>query len=233
MIRTQWFITIFICLFPLTLFSKPTEFEKKRHQMVEKQLLKRNIRDIQVLNAMKKVPRHEFVLLRMKQLAYSDRPLSIGENQTISQPYIVAFMTEAAKLKPSDRVLEIGTGSGYQAAVLAEISKEVYSIEIVRRLGEKAKKLLAKLGYKNINLRIGDGYKGWPEKAPFDAILVTAAPTHIPKPLLSQLKIGGRMIIPVGGSSQQLIRITKTKTEDKREILLPVLFVPMTGEAEK
>lgn len=201
--------------------------------MVEEQLIQRNIRDTRVLEVMKKVRRHEFVPLMMKPLAYTDQPLPIGKGQTISQPYIVAFMTEAATLKSSDRVLEIGTGSGYQAAVLAEICKELYSIEIIRHLGERAKKLLIKLGYKNINLRVGDGYKGWPEKAPFDVILVTAAPDHIPKPLLNQLKIGGRLILPVGDSLQELIRITKTETEFKKETLLAVKFVPMTGEAEK
>jgi len=231
--RALWFITFLICLFTITLFSKPTKFAIKRHQMIEEQLIKRNIKDNRVLDVMRKVPRHEFVPLLMRPLSYSDRPLSIGNGQTISQPYIVAYMTEAAMLKPSDRVLEIGTGSGYQAAVLAEICKSVYSIEILKNLGEKAKKLLVKLGYKNISFRIGDGYQGWPEKAPFDAILVTAAPNHIPKPLLNQLKIGGRMILPVGDRAQELIRITKTKTGTKKETLFPVRFVPMTGEAEK
>jgi len=160
-------------------------------------------------------------------------PTPIGEGQTISQPYIVALMTELLSPHSSDKVLEIGTGSGYQAAILAELVKEVYTIEIIKELGNKAEQLLKSLGYQNIRLRVGDGYRGWPEQAPFDGILVTAAPGHIPQPLLDQLKVGGRMIIPVGDSHQELMRITKEEKGIKKETILPVRFVPMTGEAEK
>jgi protein-L-isoaspartate(D-aspartate) O-methyltransferase len=207
--------------------------ETARLHMVERQIEGRGVRDRNVLNAMRKVPRHEFVPDIQKRLAYADTPLPIGENQTISQPYIVAFMTESLGLQGTDRVLEIGTGSGYQAAVLAEIVDTVYTIEIVEPLGRRAEKLLKQLGYSNIEVRIGDGYAGWPEQAPFDAVIVTAAPDHIPQPLIDQLKPGGRLVIPVGDREQTLTRVTITDTGVVRENLLPVIFVPMTGRARE
>lgn len=209
-------------------------YTPKRYQMVENQIQRRGIKDTLVLNAMRKIPRHLFVPDDLKEQAYVDSPLPIGEGQTISQPYIVAFMTDALKLKGGEKVLEIGTGSGYQAAVLAAIVKEVFTIEIVPSLGHRATELLKKLGYENIHVKIGDGYRGLPENAPFDAIMVTAAPKHIPQPLIDQLEKGGRMIIPVGDFYQELILITKQPDGTiKRESVLPVRFVPMTGEAQK
>jgi protein-L-isoaspartate(D-aspartate) O-methyltransferase len=205
----------------------------KRLDMVEYQIEARGIKEPQVIQAMKAVPRHEFVPKPLRAVAYSDGPLPIGEDQTISQPYIVAFMTEAMKLQPYHKVLEIGTGSGYQAAVLAEIVDSVYTIEIIESLGKGAETLLQRLGYGNIFVRIGDGYRGWPEAAPFDAIIVTAAPDHIPQPLIDQLKVGGHLVIPVGKFFQELVRITKTSDGTIRENLLPVRFVPMTGEAQE
>lgn len=209
------------------------DWPKQRQRMVAVQIAARGIEDPRVLAAMASVPRHEFVPAESRSLAYVDSPLPIGQGQTISQPFIVAFMTEAARLTPSDRVLEIGTGSGYQAAVLAKIVDQVYSIEIVPTLGNAAAKTLHRLSFENVTVRIGDGYQGWPEQAPFDAILVTAAPPTIPLPLLEQLKVGGHLVMPVGGYNQQLVRVTKTAQGMNRETLLPVRFVPMTGEAEK
>lgn len=209
-------------------------YQKKRYQMVKNQIERRGIRDELVLKAVQNVPRHLFVPNGIKDQAYIDSPLPIGEGQTISQPYIVAFMTEALKLNGEEKVLEIGTGSGYQAAVLAEIAKKVYTIEIVPTLARQAENLLKKLGYKNVYLKIGDGYNGWSEHAPYDAIIVTAAPGHIPQPLIDQLKKGGRMIIPVGDFYQELIVITKQSDGTiKKESVLPVRFVPMTGEAQE
>jgi protein-L-isoaspartate(D-aspartate) O-methyltransferase len=205
----------------------------QRIQMVDTQIKARGVHDPQVIRAMMTVSRHEFVPEPLRSLAYRDRPLPIGDDQTISQPYIVAFMTEVLKLQPHDKVLEIGTGSGYQAAVLAEIVDSVFTIEIIEHLGKRAEALLQDLGYKNIFVRIGDGYRGWPEEAPFDAIIVTAAPDHVPQPLVDQLKVGGRLVIPVGSMFQELIRIVKTPDGTTREDLLPVRFVPMTGEAEQ
>ncbi|MDP6358673.1 MAG: protein-L-isoaspartate(D-aspartate) O-methyltransferase [Planctomycetota bacterium] len=210
-----------------------TDYASKRRELVNGKLRKAGIKDPQVIAAMLKVPRHELVPKNLRQHAYLDRPLPIGEDQTISQPYIVAYMTEQLKLKGDERVLEIGTGSGYQAAVLAEIAKEVYTIEIVRKLGERAKRDLTRLGYKNIHFFIGDGYRGWPKKAPFDAIIITAAPDHIPQPLVDQLAVGGRMILPVGDRWQELILVTRDKDGVKKQKLIGVRFVPMTGEAEK
>ncbi len=208
-------------------------YAEKRYQMVKQQIQWRGIRDTLVLNSMRKVPRHLFVPNYLKEQAYVDSPLPIGEGQTISQPYIVAFMTEALGLKGGEKILEIGTGSGYQAAVLAEIVKDVYTIEIVPSLGRQAEALLNKLGYESIHVKIGDGYRGWPEHAQFDAIIVTAAPAHIPQPLIDQLKKGGRMIIPVGDFYQELILITKQSDGTvKKKSVLPVRFVPMTGEAQ-
>jgi protein-L-isoaspartate(D-aspartate) O-methyltransferase len=203
-----------------------------RNRMVDEQLVPRGIKDPGVLAAMRRVPRHAFVPEDMRALAYADRPLPIGHDQTISQPAIVATMTELANVRRGSRVLEVGTGSGYQAAVLAAMGAEVYSIEIVAPLAEQAAKLLAQLGYKNVKTRIGDGYRGWPEAAPFDAILVTAAPPRVPEPLKRQLKSGGRLVIPVGTTDQELRVLTRTRTGWDERTVIPVRFVPMTGEAD-
>ncbi len=197
------------------------------------------VRDARVLAAMRKVPRHEFVPDAVSAQAYGDHPLPIGEGQTISQPFIVGYMTEALEPRKGDTVLEIGTGSGYQAAVLAELVKQVYSIEIVEPLARRAEAALGRLGYANVFVRAGDGYKGWPEAAPFDSIIVTCAPDHIPQPLVDQLKTGGRMVIPVGAelrgvwSAQELVVVRKTPRGMEREKRMDVRFVPMTGEAQK
>ncbi len=209
------------------------EQRQARQHMVEEQIVARDVRDARVLAAMRKIPRHLFVPSQMLPYAYADEPLPIGYGQTISQPYIVAFMSEALELKPQERVLEIGTGSGYQAAVLAELACEVYSIEIVEPLGKEAAERLKRLGYTNVKLRIGDGYRGWPEAAPFDAIMVTAAPDRVPPALVAQLRDGGRLVLPVGRFFQNLIRIRRTRKGTQQETLLPVRFVPMVGEAEK
>jgi protein-L-isoaspartate(D-aspartate) O-methyltransferase len=206
---------------------------KARELMVQQQIASRGVHDQRVLEAMRKVPRHLFVPLQWRPYAYMDSPLPIGYEQTISQPYIVGFMTEALKLKPGDRVLEIGTGSGYQTAVLADLVRKVYSIEIVKPLAIEAAERLRQLGYANVTVRAGDGYRGWAEAAPFDAIMVTAATGHVPQPLLDQLAPDGRLILPVGNYFQSLMRIQRTSKGFKRENLLPVRFVPMTGEAEK
>lgn len=214
------------------LASTPADYAAARARMVQQQLEARGIRDPRVLAAMGKVPRHEFVSKRYQSQAYNDSPLPIGAQQTISQPYIVAFMTEQLQLKSDERVLEVGTGSGYQAAVLAEICRDVYTIEIIDQLATGARETLERLGYRTVRVRTGDGYGGWPEVAPFDAIIVTAAPDHMPQPLIDQLKIGGRMIVPVGEANQELIRLTKTADGVREERLLPVRFVPMTGQAQ-
>ncbi len=213
--------------------STSDSYRAARERMVREQIEARGVRDPRVLAVMRKIPRHLFVPEAMQPYAYADQPLPIGHSQTISQPYIVAYMTEALELRPKDRVLEIGTGSGYQAAVLAELAAEVYSIEIVEPLGKEAAARLGQLGYANIKLRIGDGYRGWPEAAPFDAIMVTAAPDHIPPALVNQLAGGGRLIAPVGRFFQELIRVRRTPAGVKQEELIPVRFVPMVGEAEK
>ncbi len=204
-----------------------------RERMVSQQIAGRGVSDESVLAAMRKVMRHEFVPERMKLHAYDDRPLPIGEDQTISQPYIVALMTELLDLKGGEKILEIGTGSGYQAAILAEIVAEVYTIEIVESLARTADERLQGLGYRNITVRFGDGYKGWKEHAPFDGVIVTAAPDHIPQPLVDQLKVGGRMVIPVGDFFQELKLLTKTESGVKEKNVIPVRFVPMTGEAQE
>jgi protein-L-isoaspartate(D-aspartate) O-methyltransferase len=193
------------------------------------------IRDPKVLEAMDAVPRHLFVPEGLRAAAYEDRSLPIAQRQTISQPFIVAAMTELLELRGGEKVLEIGTGSGYQAAVLARIAGEVYSVEILPELGERARDLLESLGYTNIRIRIGDGYNGWPEEAPFDAIIVTAAPAEVPPPLIAQLAVGGRLVIPVGERSQELLLIRRNSEDPDditRKSVLPVRFVPMTGKAQ-
>jgi len=212
------------------------QLNKERQKMVHRQIARRGIHDPNVLYAMKIVPRHAFVRADELRRAYDNHPLPIGYNQTISQPYIVAFMTEALALKGDSKVLEIGTGSGYQAAVCAEIAAEVYTIEIVKELAESAEKRLKKLGYRNVSVKAGDGYFGWKEKAPFDAIIGTAAAGQIPPPLLEQLKPGGRMILPVENrlGLQYLMLINKDQKGNlHKESVMPVQFVPMTGEVEK
>ena len=209
-------------------------FHAQRERMVQQQIAARGVRNPRVLDAMQHVPRHEFVPATERGQAYADRPLPIGHGQTISQPYIVAFMSEALDPQPTDRVLEIGTGSGYQAAVLAELAGEVFSIEIVEPLASEARRTLERTGYDNVHLKSGDGYQGWAEHAPFDAIIVTCAPDHVPTPLVQQLKEGGRMMIPVGEShNQQLVLLRKKADGLEQESILPVRFVPMTGEAQR
>ncbi|MCB1314467.1 MAG: protein-L-isoaspartate(D-aspartate) O-methyltransferase [Leptospiraceae bacterium] len=208
-------------------------FEQQRIQMVASQIERRGVRHARVLAAMRSVPRHEFVEASYRDSAYDDTPLPIGHRQTISQPYIVAYMTELLQPQPGDRILEVGTGSGYQAAVLAEIGAEVYTIEIVEPLCARARADLQRLGYQNITVICGDGYNGWPAAAPYDGILVAAAPEKVPQPLLDQLKVGGRLVIPVGGFSQDLIVIERTESGYTRTNQIPVRFVPMTGQAEE
>lgn len=220
---------VWIFVFALTGCSKELNFKMLREKMVKEQIIARGVRDRRVLEAIRKVPREEFVPEGEKRYAYGDYPLSIGFGQTISQPYIVAFMTELLKIKPADKVLEIGTGSGYQAAILAEISKEVYTIEIIPELSYRAKKVLEKLGYKNIKFKVGDGFIGWKEYAPFDRIILTCAPKEIPEPLTEQLKDGGIMVLPVGEGFQYLKVLKKEKGKIKVTTSIPVRFVPMLG----
>ncbi len=224
-------IMLFVGL-PCSCVGEGLDFEALRHKMVEQQIVARGIKDKGVIEAMKRVPRHLFVPEKYRRFAYHDGPLPIGEGQTISQPYIVAFMTEALSLQPHHKVLEIGTGSGYQAAVLAEIVDKVYTIEIIPSLARRAEALLRGMGYENIFVLTGDGYKGWPQHAPFDAIIVTCAPEEIPKPLIEQLREGGRMVIPVGPQDtvQKLILATKQNGKLRLQTLLPVRFVPMVRE---
>ncbi len=205
-------------------------FAKVRREMVENQLRRRDITDKRVLAAMEKVERHRFVPDKYKAEAYDDEPLPIEAGQTISQPYVVALMTQYLNLTGKERVLEIGTGSGYQAAILGELANEVYTIEIIDTLGKSAAARLKELGYKNITVRIGDGYLGWPEKAPFDGIIVTCAVDHIPEALVKQLASGGRMIIPVGHDAQMLSLVEKKADSVFVTSVIPVRFVPMTGE---
>jgi len=211
-------------------------FARMRARMVDEDLRGpgREIRSAKVLEVMGRIPRQEFVPENLRTRAYADHPLPIGHDQTISQPYIVALMTQLVEPGAESRALDVGTGSGYQAAVLAEISKEVYSIEIVKPLAEDARKRLQSLGYKNVTVRHGDGYRGWPEKAPFDVIIVAAAPDHVPQPLVDQLAPGGKMVIPVGRYYQQLLVIERDKKGNvHRRPNIPVMFVPMTGEAQR
>ncbi len=208
---------------------------RRRAQMVETQIVARGVRDPRVLSAMRDVPRHEFVDAAQREHAYDDGPVAIGgSRQTVSQPYIVALMTELLELDPNEKVLEIGTGSGYQSAVLARVAGHVYSIEILADLARASEERLSRLGYRNVTVREGDGYRGWPEHAPFDGIIVTAAPERIPQPLLDQLGPNGRMVIPVGGFFQEL-KVFKKDANGRvtEKDIIPVRFVPMTGEIEK
>jgi protein-L-isoaspartate(D-aspartate) O-methyltransferase len=212
------------------------EWAAVREEMVEETIAARGVTDARVLAAMRRVPRHELVPAVLRDRAHEDSPLPIGFSQTISQPFIVAAMTEAAQVAPGERVLEVGTGSGYQAAVLVELGATVYSIEIVEPLAKRTHALLARLGYAGdrLHLRIGDGYRGWPEAAPFDAIIVTAAPEAVPRPLIDQLAVGGRLVIPVGERGvQQLQVIARGPSGTTTETLMDVRFVPMTGEAQR
>lgn len=202
--------------------------QAERAQMVEFQLAERGVRDQAVLAAMRRIPRHRFVPEAYAEFAYLDTALPIGHDQTITQPYLVAFMTEALELHGSEKVLEVGTGSGYQAAVLAAIAREVFTIEILEPLATRAEATLAALGYRNIRVRVGDGYGGWPEEAPFDAILVTAATDHVPQPLLDQLAVGGRLLLPLGRADQTLTLIRRRVEGYEYTTLIPVAFVPLT-----
>jgi len=234
------FILIVILVFCLTISAQEynenqeSVFTQRRQNMVVSQLLDRDITDQEILQAMLTVPRHQFVDPRIRDSAYNDYPLSIGEGQTISQPYIVALMTQLLDLKKGEKVLEIGTGSGYQAAILAEIAEEVYTIEIYESLSKKSETLLTDLGYQNIKFKVGDGYHGWEEHAPYDAIIVTCAPDHVPPPLLQQIKDnGGRIVIPVGGiwMVQTLMKIEKIEGKIKSKGIIGVRFVPMVGHS--
>lgn len=207
----------------------PDSFSSYRAAMVDQQIRARGITNASVLQAMQAVPRHRFIPEPLWHLAYTDGPLPIGHEQTISQPYIVAYMTDAANIAPHERVLEIGTGSGYQAAVLSAVARDVYTIEIIPELAEQAKGTLAALGYTNIHTKTGNGYLGWPEHAPFDAIVVTAAPDEIPQALVDQLALGGRMVVPVGTSTQHMMIVEKTSRGVVTRRTFPVRFVPMTG----
>ena len=218
---------------PNTKSEEQKRFFQARKNMIETQIKARGIKDKRLLKVLLKVERHKFVPLRARDSAYSDGPLSIGEGQTISQPYIVALMTELLNLSGDEKVLEIGTGSGYQAAVLAELAKEVFTIEIMEPLAKQSEQLLRDLGYKNITTRYGDGYLGWKEKAPFDAIIVTCAPPHIPQSLIDQLAEGGKMVIPVGTFWQELKLLEKLNGQIKTSSIIPVRFVPMTGIDKK
>ncbi len=238
-----------VFLYPSLLISKEkdktqwkrprfTEQKRDRMKMVSTQIMTGHIpiSNDTVLDAMRQVPRHLFIDTYLRAAAYADRPLPIGYGQTISQPFIVAYMTELLELSPGERVLEIGTGSGYQAAVLSEITPHVYTIEIIKKLGETAGKRLERLGYESVKVRIGDGYYGWKDEGPFDGIIVTCAAGHVPPPLIEQLKPGGRIVIPIGGAYQIQTLMVITKDSEgavRSQQLIPVRFVPMTGTAEK
>ena len=230
---------ISLCILLAAVCARPKNTEPEpwdvrlRTDMVRSQIIARGITDTMVIEAMTTVPRHEFVPQEYQHMAYRDHPLPIGEGQTISQPYIVALMTDKIDLTSHDRVLEIGTGSGYQAAVLAMLCQEVYSIEIVPVLAERAAALLKDRGYDNVQVRCGDGFLGWPEAAPFDAIIITCAPKTVPQPLIDQLAEGGRLIVPLGDDFQMLTLFTKTGGEFYRDELIPVRFVPMKGKIEE
>lgn len=229
--------TLAIGMLPAACLADPAQndeakFEAARARMVAEQIEGRGVRDPAVLAAMRKVPRHRFVPESLLGQAYDDHPLPIGAGQTISQPYIVALMTELSRPRAGMKVLEVGTGSGYQAAILAEIVGVVVTIEIVPELGERATNTLREMGYRNIRVFVGDGFDGRPQDAPFDAIVVTAAPETIPPPLLTQLAVGGRLVIPIGSAEQELLVVTKNEDGYRRESVIPVRFVPMTGKAE-
>ena len=222
-----------IATLPAPTFAAPEDYAQQREQMVVEEIEAAGVTHAKVLHSMRTTPRHEFVPGGFRGQAYFDAALPIGDRQTISPPFVVAYMTQELDPQPSDKVLEIGTGSGYQAAVLSSLVAEVYTIEIVERLGRRAERTLNRLEYKNVHVRVGDGYQGWPEAAPFDKIIVTCSPESIPQPLVDQLKVGGQMIIPVGERYQQnLYRVTKDQDGLKREALRATLFVPMTGTAE-
>lgn len=227
MVRLKILVLGIFLVSSLGFANESSDYGEKMERMIKYQIMGRGVKDPRVISAIQKVQRHLFVPDNMKAYAYDDGPLPIGHSQTISQPYIVAFMSEVLDLQPEDRVLEIGTGSGYQAAVLAEIAKEVYTIEIVEPLAKEAEERLKDLGYVNIKVKHGDGYKGWPENAPFDKIMVTAAPDEIPMELVNQLKVGGKMVLPIGSIFQELYLVTKTKEGYIKEPLLSVRFVPM------
>ncbi len=220
---------------PQRAVSREEPFYSLRKSMIENQIVRRNVLDPEVIRAMEKIPRDLFVPEPQRAEAYEDRPLPIGYGQTISQPYIVALMTEALRIKKGEKVLEIGAGSGYQAAVLAEIGAETYTVEIVPELAKFARENLKKTGYGSVQVKAGDGYQGWKEFAPFDAVIVTCAPEKVPQPLIEQLKEGGRMIVPVGPENQvqELVLLKKVKGELLRQSIAPVRFVPMTGEVQK
>lgn len=221
-------------IFANLVFAQEDPFARERQRMVKEDLAGRDITDKKVLDAMGKVKRHLFVDKDLWDQAYKDHPLPLGEGQTISQPYVVALMTQALAIMPGEKVLEIGTGAGYQAAVLAEITDKVYTIEILPRLAQKAARRLQALGYASVKVKCGDGYAGWEEYAPFDAIIITCAATHIPPPLLKQLKMGGKLIMPLGGTffTQDLTLVTKKESGNEVTSITGVAFVPMTGKAE-
>jgi len=228
MLFNKTFVILLTIVFPIgAIAQEANHWQLKAQEMVQTQLLKRGIEDERVLRVMGQTPRHLFVPESYQKLAYQDHPLPIGYDQTISQPYIVALMTEFLQVTGEESVLEIGTGSGYQAAVLAQLTKSVYTIEIVEHLAKSSSALLKKLGHENVMVKHGDGYQGWPEHAPFDRIIVTAAPDEIPQALIDQLAIGGRMVLPVGKEYQELVLVTKTEKRVTRKDIIPVRFVPM------
>ena len=239
-IRGDWSLALAGCLLTAACTAEPSagqrasDWEARRTRMIDSQLRARGIADKRVLDAMQKVPRHLFVPEEYRSRAYDDSPLPIGHDQTISQPYIVGYMSEALELRPADRVLEIGTGSGYQAAILGELASQVYTIEIVPELAERARAALSAAGYRNVHVRHGNGYLGWPEAAPFDRIIVTAAPEKIPQALVDQLAVGGIMVVPVGAvyDDQVMTIVRKTDKGVVTRETLPVRFVPMKKKIE-
>lgn len=234
-VRLAWLALttfLFIIYFSRVAVSDGIDYAAARQKMVQEQLVARGIKDKRVLDVMGWVERHKFVPEKIKEYAYEDTPLSIGKGQTISQPYIVALMTELLELKGDGKILEIGTGSGYQAAILAELTKEVYTVEIIEGLGKEAEERFKELGYTNIKVKIGDGYYGWQEYAPFDAIIVTAAADAIPQPLIDQIKVGGRLVIPIGDEGEQKLLLIQKQPGGKlkKNEITGVLFVPLVGE---